>query len=232
MNPSEIDALEEKIGYRFKDRGILLEALTHKSLHYENPREAPTHNERLEFLGDSVLALVVVENLYNLKFHHPESEMSKIKSFVVKGIALSAIAMEISLGDYLRLGKGEEDTGGRKKVSILANALEALIGAVHIDGGIESARQCVDRLLGDRLVAAVESGQYHDYKTELQEECQMRFGMLPEYRMTEQMGLEHEKTFKMEVFISGKPYGSGAGRSKKEAQIAAAKEAMKRLKMS
>ena len=232
MNPSETNALEEKIGYRFKDRAILIEALTHKSLHYENPGEAPSHNERLEFLGDSVLALVVVEHLYKLRDRHPESEMSKIKSFIVKGAMLSAVAREISLGSHLRLGKGEKDTGGSNKVSILANALEALIGAVYVDGGIQSASQCVGRLLGERLEAAVESGQYHDYKTELQEECQMRFGTLPEYRLTEQKGLEHEKTFEVEVFVSDEPYGRGAGRSKKEAQTSAAKEAMKKLQTS
>jgi ribonuclease-3 len=230
MTLSDTDSLEKKIGYSFRDKDILLEALTHKSLHYENPKEAPVYNERLEFLGDSVISLAVVESLFNLRGRHQESEMSKIKSFVVKGAALSAVAQEISLGDYLRLGKGEEDTGGRKKVSILANALEALIGAVHIDGGIENARRCVERLLGDRLVEAVESGQYHDYKTEIQEECQMLFGKLPEYRLTAQKGLEHEKTFEVEVFISDEPYGKGIGRSKKEAQTAAAKEAMIRLK--
>jgi ribonuclease-3 len=230
MTLSDTDSLEKKIGYSFRDKDILLEALTHKSLHYENPKEAPVYNERLEFLGDSVISLAVVESLFNLRGRHQESEMSKIKSFVVKGAALAAVAQEISLGDYLRLGKGEEDTGGRKKVSILANALEALIGAVHIDGGIENARRCVERLLGDRLVEAVESGQYHDYKTEIQEECQMLFGKLPEYRLTAQKGLEHEKTFEVEVFISDEPYGKGIGRSKKEAQTAAAKEAMIRLK--
>jgi ribonuclease-3 len=230
MTLSDTDSLEKKIGYCFRNKDILLEALTHKSLHYENPKEAPVYNERLEFLGDSVISLTVVESLFNLRGRHQESEMSKIKSFVVKGAALSAVAQEISLGNYLRLGKGEEDTGGRKKVSILANALEALIGAVHIDGGIENARRCVERLLGDRLVEAVESGQYHDYKTEIQEECQMLFGKLPEYRLTAQKGLEHEKTFEVEVFISDEPYGKGIGRSKKEAQTAAAKEAMIRLK--
>lgn len=232
MTISDTDALEQKIGYCFRDKGILIEALTHKSLHYENPKDAPVHNERLEFLGDSVISLAVVESLYNLKGRHQESEMSKIRSFVVKGSALSAVAKEISLGNYLRLGKGEEDTGGRKKVSILANALEALIGAVHIDGGIESARKCVDKLLGKRLLVAVESGQYHDYKTELQEECQMLFGTLPEYRLTAQKGLEHEKTFEVEVFINGEPFGNGIGRSKKEAQTAAAKEAIAKLQKS
>ena len=229
MTLSDTDALEKQIGYRFSDKSILIEALTHKSLHYENPKDAPVYNERLEFLGDSVISLVVVESLYNLRGRHQESEMSKIKSFVVKGTTLSAVAKEISMGDYLRLGKGEDDSGGRKKVSILANALEALIGAVYIDGGIERARQCVDRLLGDRLEEAVESGQYHDYKTELQEECQMRFGSLPEYRLAAQKGLEHEKTFEVEVLISGEPYGRGVGRSKKEAQTAAAKEAIIKL---
>jgi ribonuclease-3 len=231
VNPSDLAALQDVIGYRFKDGGLLMEALTHKSFHYENPREAPLHNERLEFLGDSVLSLLTVERLFGLEDRYTESEMSKVKSFIVKGDVLCEVAKEISLGGFLMLGKGEEDDGGRQKTSILADALEALIGAVYVDGGMEAARRLVDGLFGETLREAIRSGDYHDYKTELQEECQMRSGLLPDYRLTGQEGREHEKTFTVEVFISGESYGRGTGRSKKEAQTAAAREAMERLRL-
>jgi ribonuclease-3 len=227
--PHDTTSLEDTIGYVFRRKGILLKALTHKSFHNENADLSTGHNERLEFLGDSVLSLYVVDYLYGLKDSYPESEMSRVKSYVVQGTVLSEVALEISLGSYIRLGKGEEDTGGREKASVLANALEALIGAVYVDGGPEPAGGLVKRLFSKKIMSALRTSNYHDYKTELQERCQMIFGVLPEYRLAAQEGLEHEKTFAVEVYVSEKRYGAGIGRSKKEAQTAAAKEALKRL---
>lgn len=225
-----LENLERDLNYAFRSSGVLLEALTHRSFHHENPNAAASYNERLEFIGDSVLGLVVVEYLFNYSREFTESEMSKIKSYIVRGSLLSEIAVQIGLGEYLRLGRGEEDTGGRYKRSILANAMEAVFGAVYLDGGYETARETILRLFRERIHSAISSGQYHDYKTELQEESQMRFGVLPEYRIVRQEGEEHKKTFTVEVFIDGKKYGGGVGRNKKEAQTSAAKEAMEKLK--
>ncbi len=225
-----IEKLEKDLGHSFGNRDLLAEALTHRSYHHENPDRVPFYNERLEFLGDSVLGLVVVEYLFRHRMSFTESEMSKIKSFVVRGSLLSEIAEGISMGDYLRLGRGEEETGGRTKKSLLANAMEAVFGAVYLDAGYEAAKKTVLGLFEERILEAIRSGQYHSYKTELQEESQLRFGVLPEYRVVSQEGEEHRKTFTVEVFIEGKRFGRGKGKNKKEAQTSAAKEAWEQLK--
>jgi ribonuclease-3 len=227
-----LETLEERLAYSFRDRELLAEALTHRSYQHENPGLASSCNERLEFIGDSVLGLVVVEYLFLSRRDLSESEMSEIKSYIVRGSLLSEVATDLSLGRYVKLGRGEEETGGRTKKSILANTMEAVFGAVYLDGGYDAARHLVLALLRERILDAMSSGQYHNYKTELQEESQMRFGLLPEYRIVSQEGEEHRKTFTAEVFIAGKRYGKGTGRNKKEAQTAAAKEAMDRLKSS
>lgn len=225
-----LENLERDLAYPFKNRARLFEALTHKSFHHENPESAPSYNERLEFIGDSVLGLVIVEYLFNYSNEFTESEMSKIKSYLVRGSLLSEIAMSIDLGKYLRLGKGEEETGGRSKKSLLANAMEAVFGAIYLDGGYEVARSSILRLFKEEILSIISSGQYHDYKTELQEESQMRFGVLPEYRIISQEGEEHRKIFTVEVFIAGKRFGRGIGKNKKEAQTIAAKEALEKIK--
>lgn len=230
-NAFDSAGLEEKIGYSFRNKDFLAEALTHKSYYHEHPGEAAAHNERLEFLGDSVLGMAVVDFLFKLENMYDESTMSKIKSYVVKKAVLSDMAAELSLGSYLRVGKGEEDTGGRNKSSILSDAMEAVIGAVYCDAGFEAARDFVIRLFRKRIEKAVRSGNYHDYKTELQEKCQNIFGVLPDYRLIAEEGQEHEKLFTIEVYIQGERRGSGTGGSKKEAQQAAAREALSSLSL-
>lgn len=230
MSKQEIEELETSLGYYFKDKGLLLEAVTHKSFHHENPDKAFSYNERLEFLGDSVLGLVVVEYLFKLEKSYSEAIMSKIKSYIVKEAVLSDAAESISLGAYLRLGKGEKETGGRGKKSILADAMEAVFGAVYIDGGFERARDAILRLLQGRIDAAVSSEQFFDYKTDLQEESQVKFGVLPRYVTVKQEGEEHKKIFTVEVYIKGDRFGRGSGRSKKEAETIAAKEALLKIK--
>ncbi len=225
-----LEKLEKELGYSFLNRALLFEALTHRSYHHENPDKVPAYNERLEFMGDSVLGLVIVEYLFTSERQMSESEMSKIKSYLVRGALLSEIAASISLGTYLRLGKGEEETGGRSKRSLLADAMEAVIGALYLESGYERARSVVLRLYGDRIESILSSGEYHSYKTELQEESQMRFGVLPEYRLISQEGEEHESIFTVEVFIAGRRLGKGTGKNKKEAQTAAAKMAMEELR--
>lgn len=222
--------LERDLGYSFLDKALLTEALTHKSYYHENPLKVRSYNERLEFIGDSVLSLVIVEYLFAHPREFTESEMSKIKSYLVRGSLLSDLAAGISLGRYLLLGKGEDETGGRTKRSLLANAMEAVIGAVYLDGGYEAAKRVILGLFGGRIESVIDSGEYLNYKTELQELSQMRFGVLPEYRIVEQAGEEHRKTFTIEVFIAGERFGRGRGKNKKEAQTAAAKEAMELLK--
>jgi len=226
----DIAGLEDRLNYIFKDKNILIEALTHKSFYHENPDTTPSHNERLEFLGDSVLGLVIVEYLFSLDNQFPESVMAKIKSYVVKESVLYEIANVLSLGKYLMLGKGEEASGGRNKKSLLADAVEAILGAVYIDSSYSKAKEIIHRLFKWKIDTVIHSGEFHDFKTDLQENTQLLFGVLPEYRIIKQEGQEHQKIFTAEVFINGEKFGEGAGKSKKEAQTVAAKEALHRLK--
>lgn len=221
--------IERRLGYVFKNKLLLSEALTHRSFFHENPDKSTSHNERLEFLGDSVLGLVIVEFLFLSDKDITESVMAKIKSYLVKESILSEIAYSISLGKYLKLGKGEEATGGRTKKSVLADAMEALFGAIYMDGGYKKVRKIILRLFKQKIDTTVFSGEFFDFKTELQEKTQLLFGSLPEYRVIKQEGEEHRKVFTVGVFIDGKKFGIGSGRSKKEAQTLAAKEALSRF---
>ncbi len=232
MSKQDVAGFENKLGYCFKDKKLLLEALTHRSFHHENPDKSFSYNERLEFLGDSVLGLVVVEYLFKSERDYSESTMSKVKSYLVKESVLSEVATDISLGKYLRLGKGEEETGGREKRSILADALEAVFGAIYIDGGYDAAGAAILRLLRVRIGEALSSEQFFDYKTELQERSQIEFGVLPQYTTVKQEGKEHKKMFTVDVFIRGSRLGRGSGMSKKEAETSAAREALIKIKKS
>jgi len=232
MNSDELSELEDRLGHFFKDRKALLEALTHRSFYHENPGKADAYNERLEFLGDSVLGFIIVEYLFKLGDNLTESVMAKTKSYLVKEAVLSEVANSICLGKYLRLGKGEEHTGGRAKRSLLADAFEALLGAVYVDGGYEAARRIVISLFEDRISPVINSGEFHDHKTELQEKTQLIFSSIPEYRLIKQEGEEHRKVFTVEVIVGGQKYGEGVGKSKKEAETIAAKEALRRLNSS
>ena len=229
MFHNNVNELEENLGYHFKDKTVLLEALTHRSFYHENPGKADGYNERLEFLGDSVLGFVVVEYLFLSDRRLTEAVMAKTKSYLVKESVLFEIAHAISLGEYLRLGKGEEATGGRTKKSLLADAVEAVLGAVYLDGGYERARELILRLFNEKIEKVMSSGEFHDFKTELQEKTQMLFGTIPDYRLIRQEGAEHRKTFTVEVYVAGEMFGTGDGKSKKEAEIIAAREALGRL---
>ncbi len=231
MQNNDYTALEQSLGYSFRDRQLLLEALTHRSFYHEHPDQAYAYNERLEFLGDSVLGFVIVEYLYSLESKLPESVMAKTKSYIVKEAVLSDLASHISLGKYLRLGKGEETTGGRTKRSLLADAVEAVLGALYLDGGLGEARSLILSFLKEKIDSIISSGEFHDFKTELQEKTQMLFGSIPAYKIIKQEGEEHKKIFTIEVHIAGEHYGTGIGKSKKEAEISAAKEALKKLSL-
>lgn len=229
MLDKNVTELENILGYTFRDRQILADALTHRSFFHENPDKAKDYNERLEFLGDSVLGFVIVEFLFLSNSSLSESVMAKAKSYLVKESVLSDVAAHLSLGKYLRLGKGEEATGGRMKKSLLADAVEAVFGAVYLDGGYENARRLILRLFQDRINAVLVSGEFHDFKTELQEKTQLLFNSIPEYRTVKQEGKEHSKIFTVDVYIEGKKFGTGSGRSKKKAETQAAKEALNKL---
>ena len=229
MSGNDISALENTLGYSFHNKEIIREALTHRSFYHENPDKTDAYNERLEFLGDSVLGFVVVEYLFLHDSKLAESVMAKAKSYLVKEAILSEIAGTLFLGKYLRLGKGEEATGGRMKKSLLADTIEAVLGAVYLDGGYGRARELILRLFKERIDTILGSGKFHDFKTELQERTQFLFNTFPEYRTTKQEGEEHKKIFTVEVYIGGEKFGTGVAKSKKEAETLAAQEALDKL---
>ena len=224
-----IEGLEDSLGYHFKNKELLYTALIHKSYHHENPNEAPVSNERLEFLGDSVLGLVISEELFNNEQGFMESDMSKMKAYLVRESVLFEVASKISLGKYLLLGKGEEFTGGRAKKSILSDAVEAIFGAIFLDSDYKTAKTLILNLFKEKIEAVISKKEGYDFKSELQEKSQSLFGMLPEYRIVKQEGEEHKKVFTIDVYINGKFYGRGIGRSKKDAQMQAAKEALNKI---
>lgn len=218
--------LQQQLGCLFTQPELLERALTHKS--YANEHRLSEHNERMEFLGDSVLNLVVSEILMSALPGSAEGELSRIRAAAVSEPALAAVARRIGLGAFLRLGKGEEQTGGRDKDSLLADSLEALIAALYLDGGIGRAAAFITSSFKDILDKALVSGSA-DYKTGLQEVCQERLKTLPEYRVVSESGPDHQKKFAVEIIIRGEVHGRGAGRNKKEAEQRAAKEALERL---
>jgi ribonuclease-3 len=226
----DLAGLEENLGYRFKDRGLLLEAVTHKSFYHEHRDKASSYNERLEFLGDSVIGLIIVEYLFRLEQRYSESVLAKMKSYLVCESVLAEIAAPLSLRDYLLLGKGEESSGGRDKKSILSDALEAVVGAVYVDGGYERTRGMVVDFFRAKIESAVETGEFYDYKTELQEKTQFLRGTLPEYRVVKQQGKEHKRVFTVAVYLEGEKLGLASGNRKKEAEALAAKKALEKLR--
>ena len=219
-------ALDRILGVRFKDAGIREMALTHRSFAFEN--ELPANNERLEFLGDAVLGIVVTDMAYREFPELPEGELAKLRAAIVNMGALADVARDIGVGRYVLLGKGEELSGGRDKSSILADALEALLGAVYLDRGLDVARKLIVRLFRPRMIAYVRGEGERDYKTILQELASADRHALPEYRITER-GPDHQKEFTATVHLGGKAWGRGIGRSKKEAEQQAAHEAYVRL---
>lgn len=221
--------IEKTLDYFFNDKKILDDALTHKSFYHENPDNEGFYNERLEFLGDTVLGLIISELLYRIQPAMAESTMARIKSYLVSGKVLSSIANAINLGDYVKLGKGEIGTGGRTKHSILADSIEALFGAVYIDGGFYEAKRVILWFYGDIIEETLQKKKYLDHKTELQEISQRKFGVLPEYRVIKEEGLEHKKVFTVSVSVNGEVIGSGTGSNKKTAETNAAKKALTKI---
>jgi len=223
-----LSVLEGRLGVPVTPELLQL-ALTHRSYAYENGG-LPT-NERLEFLGDAVLGLVVTETLYRLHPDLSEGQLAKLRAAVVNMRALASVARELELGQFVLLGRGEEATGGRDKSSILADTVEALIGAVYVDRGFEETAALVHRLVDGLIEASALLGAGLDWKTSLQELTSQQSLGVPEYRISED-GPDHAKVFTAEVVVGGVVYGSGSGRSKKEAEAHAAELAWKRLSVT
>ena len=224
---SDMTTLEEKLGYTFQDPALLENALTHSSYANES-RGACASNERLEFLGDSVLGMVVADYLYRTHPDMPEGDLTRTRAALVCEESLVEVAGALGLGEYLRLGKGEEGCGGRRRPSIQADAVEAVLAAVYLDGGIGSARKIIRHFILSRSQVYTPP---RDYKTALQELVQRESGQVLTYRLVEEKGPDHAKEFSMEVDLNGTPVGLGQGHSKKEAEQMAAKAAIAALEL-
>ncbi|HEX3425910.1 MAG TPA: ribonuclease III [Acidimicrobiales bacterium] len=219
-------ALAARLDWDVLDQDLLLRALSHRSWCAETT--GAQSNERLEFLGDAVLGLVVTDHLFRTYPALPEGELAKVRASVVNASVLAELATELDVGDAMLLGKGESQSGGREKPSILADAMEALIGAVYLDRGWAAASTLVMRLLLDRMTEASAGPGGQDYKTRLQELCARQLDELPHYRVVDE-GPDHAKVFDAEVLVRGDVRGQGRGRSKKQAEQAAARVAWKAL---
>jgi len=224
-----IKLLETKIAYKFKKKSLIKEALTHKSFAKEKPENSESFNERLEFLGDAVLELIISDYLFNAYPQYTEAELSKIKAYAVQESTLADIASRLGIGTYLRLGKGEEASGGRKKPSLLANAFEAILAAIYLDGGFKKAKDFTLKNLEEKIRKLIDKKLLFDFKTRFQEVVQEKFGVLPRYRVYKEEGPEHMKIFEVEVFIKNEFYGSGRGKSKKDAEQKAAEAGLKKI---
>jgi len=227
--PPPADSAPSLPHYRFKNPGVLVEALTHKSHVNERKDATRIHNERLEFLGDAVLSLIISDHLARLYTQLSEGALSKLKAHLVSEASLAQAARRMNLGAMLRLGRGEERSQGREKASLLADALEAVIAAVYLDGGLEASRTFTLGVMGEELRQA-EAHQSRpgeeDYKTRLQEWCQKRYDQLPQYIMVRESGPDHQKHFEVEVRVNELVAGAGQGASKKEAEQMAARRAL------
>lgn len=225
----DISGLEQTIQVSFRDIMLLHQALVHRSYLNENPDFELGSNERLEFLGDSMLSAVVAEKLYREHPDLPEGDMTKLRSALVRGETLARISRRLNLADYLYLGRGEEAGGGRARQSILADVLEAVIGAVFLDQGFDACRSLILRLFESEIEKAVAPGLNADYKSRLQELMQSRRLDVPEYRIVSAEGPDHAREYVVEVAVGGRVMGRGKGKSKREAEKEAARAALEVL---
>jgi ribonuclease-3 len=224
-----LQELEERLKYQFQKVKVLEQALIHSSYSYEFP-ETGQSNERLEFLGDAVLALIISDLLIERFPGASEGKLSRRRASLVNARQLAQIAQELNLGASLLLGRGEEQQEGRQKQSVLANALEAVLAAVYLDGGLEAARRVIQMLFTDRLQQAEQKSFLQDFKTLLQEYTQKHFKIIPTYQVLAALGAPHARTFEVEVWLEDKPLAQACGRSKKQAAQAAARLAIEYLK--
>ncbi|WP_457746067.1 ribonuclease III [Sulfurimonas sp.] len=219
-----IETLEKKLQYEFKDKKLLIEALTHKS--YKQPYD----NERLEFLGDAVLDLVVGEYLFQKFRDSDEGKLSKIRASLVNETGFDKLARSLNLGDYILLSNAEDNNGGREKSSLLSNAFEAIMGAIYLEAGLQTVQEISIRLIESNHAEISLDSLFRDFKTTLQELTQARLGITPEYKVVASRGPDHQKEFEVAVFIDDKEYARASGKSKKIAQQEAARLAVEILK--
>jgi ribonuclease-3 len=229
-NSDILGELEFAMGYRFNDRNILCQALTHRSYVNEAGDKSVEDNERLEFFGDSVIDFYLSDQLYRRFPESREGELTRTRASLVDEESLAKLAIGLDLGRYLRLGRGEEKSGGRGKRSILADAYEALVAAVYLDGGSEAVRTMLEAHFAPRMERHARGLTSRDFKTELQELTQSLRGATPRYVLKDSSGPDHDRLFTVEVVVGGERFGEGSGRSKKEAEQAAARKGLDRLK--
>ncbi|MBO8129435.1 MAG: ribonuclease III [Peptococcaceae bacterium] len=230
MAPKQINGLQQELGVNWNNPALFTEALTHSSYAFEHP--GVKHNQRLEFLGDAVLEIVISEYLFRRLPEAKEGELTKFRATVVCEASLVEVARSLCLGDYLIMGRGEEASGGRNRPSVLADAVEALLGAVYLDQGLEVARRIILKYFEPLLEDVLAGRCYNDYKTRLQEVIQRQTVIPVKYVILEEKGPDHNKTFTAGVIHRGKLLGKGTGSSKKEAEQLAAREALKRMESS
>ena len=229
MFDEKLRELESRIGVIFKDKHILLQALTHRSYINENPKWHLDHNERLEFLGDAVLELVVTEYLYK-NYPNPEGEMTNWRAALVNAVMLSKISNEFGLNDFVLLSRGEAKDTGRARQYILANAIEALIGAIYLDGGYDVSDKFIKRFVIKELSNIIEKKLFRDAKSLFQEKAQEKVGITPNYEVLEEWGPDHARNFRVGVYLGKDLIGEGSGPSKQEAQQMAAESALQNKK--
>ena len=229
VNENNTDKLMKKINYKFKNEEYLKEALTHRSYANENSEFKDFDNEKLEFLGDAVLNLIATEYIYSLGKGKKEGDLAKLKSQIISEPVFSSIANDIELGNYLYLSNGEISSGGRKRKSILGDAFEALIGAIFKDSDYYTTKDVALRFILDKLDKLDNIEGTGDYKTILQEVFQSKYRKMPEYELLSTKGPDHNKEFKIAVKLDNKIYGVGIGKSKKEAEKNAAREALEKI---
>ncbi len=225
----ELSTLEKKLEYSFRDTDIISQALVHSSYANEKGQKNLVSYERLEFLGDAVLQLIISDFLFAKYTHFPEGELTKLRSRIVCEATLVECAKHLNLGGYMYFGRGEELTGGRERASILADCFESVVAAIYLDGGMGSARSFVLRIMEKKIMDAVMGKIFIDYKTRLQEVIQARKITQIRYVVLDEQGPDHNKTFQMNVVINDQIVGTGTGRSKKEAEQLAAKMALSRI---
>lgn len=226
----EFGPLEKTLGHSFRDKNVLMEALTHRSYLNERPLWTVPHNERLEFLGDAVLELVVTEELFNRFPDRPEGPLTSLRAALVNYVMLARVAREAGLEDYILLSKGEARDIGRARDVILANAIEAVIGALYLDGGYGAAKKFVNARVLTKLDEVIRQGLDKDAKSELQERAQAEWKVTPEYRIIAERGPDHQKEFTAAVFFGAERMGEGGGASKQDAEVEAAKNALEKIK--
>lgn len=221
--------IENKLKIKFKDQNLLKTAFIHRSYLNEHPDEKLGHNERLEFLGDSVLGFLVSEYLFVKYPERAEGDLTNFRSSLVNARSLAAVAADLELGKYLLLSKGEEATGGRERQYLLANTFEALLGAIYLDQGLEPIRSLINTNILPSLDKIIDKKLYKDFKSDFQEKAQEKLNVTPLYRVLGESGPDHEKIFEVGVFVENEEFGRGKGKSKQNAEQEAAKSALEKL---